>query len=152
MTHEQVHLNQTQAEALCEEWQAVLGLSQWDVFVKIVRGNGLHLPHDLQGSCEWALRRHEAIIKLMDPVDYDPEFCRPLDMEVTLVHELLHLHFAPFDHSEKGSPDDIATEQVIHHLSEALVRLKRAKAPRVAAAVELLGSELAEEIVELAVA
>jgi hypothetical protein len=41
-------------------------------------------------------------------------------MEKTLVHELLHLHFAPFA-APDGTPEDTAQEQAIDLIAKALV-------------------------------
>ncbi len=122
---QQVHLAQEEAERLCAEWKRTLRLEDWDIAVRIARGNGLDLSAGNQGCCSWTLSRREATVKLMAPVDYDKDCIFPQDMEATLVHELLHLHFAPFAAKEDGSPEDVAQEQAIHALSLALVALKR---------------------------
>jgi hypothetical protein len=122
---QEIHLTQEQAEALLSEWQEILRLQDWDVIVRIVRGNGLNLPEDIQGTCKYILKRHQAVIKLLNPVDWDPDIPWPQDMETTLVHELLHLHFGPFDKFEEDDARDVASEQAIHAISSALTRVKR---------------------------
>jgi hypothetical protein len=126
LVHREVHLTHEEAETLCREWQETLRLQHWDVKVKIARGNGLDLPDSVQGRCQWVLTKHSAFIRLLDPVDWDKDILWPQDMERTLVHELLHLHFAPFDDFPVDGPKDIASEQAIEALSLALVNLKRA--------------------------
>jgi hypothetical protein len=123
-----VHLTLEQAEALCLEWQRTLRLQDWQIKVKIARGNGLDLPEGIQGRCEWVIKRRSAFIRLLDPVDWDKTCLWPQDMEVTLVHELLHLHMAPFDEFKVGTPKDVAVEQAIVAISNALVTLKRLSA------------------------
>jgi hypothetical protein len=125
LAHTEVHLTQEQAEALCLEWQETLRLQHWDIKLKIARGNGLDLPEGLQGRCEWVLKKRSAFIRLINPMDWDKTILWPQDMERTLVHELLHLHFAPFDEFPQDSANHVAAEQAIDALSLALVNLKR---------------------------
>jgi len=125
MPLKEVHLTQDQAEGLLVEWKHRLRLQDWNIKVKVARGNGLDLPCGVQGRCEWTLPRKEAFIRLMNPMDWDPDTCWPQDMEATLVHELLHLHFAPFDTFEVNTPEDTAIEQAIRAISDSLVQAKR---------------------------
>lgn len=128
LTDRQVHLSLEEAQALCEQWQDILNLQHWRVKLKIARGNGLDLPDGTQGRCEWVIKKRSALIRLLDPIDWDKTCLWPQDMEQTLVHELLHLHFAAFDIKD-DSPEDIASEQTIEALSRALVCLKRQNQP-----------------------
>ena len=47
-----------------------------------------------------------------------------LDWEVALVHELLHLHFSPFE-ADEDSPQQVTQEQAIHSIAAALVEAER---------------------------
>lgn len=114
-------MTQEELEALCRTWQKRLRLQDWTVKVRIVRRH--ELDHaDIQGQVTWVLSRREALIKLLDPIDYLPDCVLPQDLETTLVHELVHLYFAPFD-AEDGTLEDIYQEQAIDGLSKALVEL-----------------------------
>lgn len=77
-----------------------------------------------QAECEWNLRKRMALIKVLDSADWDPSTPWPQDQEQSLVHELLHLHFAPF-RADDGTPEDVAQEQAIDAIAKALVELKR---------------------------
>lgn len=99
-----------------ELWKKILRLQDWDTKVEIVRASSLN--EGSQGQCSWVLSRKEAKISLLDPIDYNCKLW-PQDHEVTLVHELLHLHFA---HVEEASNYD---EQAIVAISQALVKLRR---------------------------
>ncbi|MEW6726892.1 MAG: hypothetical protein AB1327_08035 [Bacillota bacterium] len=114
--------NADQLAEKCAEWQRILRLQDWDVITKIVRSDDMH--SDGQGECTWVIERKEAIIKLLDPVDYSPRSPFEQDHERTLVHELLHLHFAPFT-AKDGTLEDIAQEQAIQCFAKAFVELKR---------------------------
>ncbi|MFN6572401.1 hypothetical protein [Dendronalium sp. ChiSLP03b] len=105
----------------CQEWQQRLKLQDWDISVKVV-------PHreseGAWGNVRWNLQEKFADIKLLDPNDQS-DGMRPYCMEETLVHELLHLHFALFD-ADANTPEQLAQEQAINALARALVNLKNA--------------------------
>lgn len=119
-------LSQDELESRCRYWQSLLGLLDWDVKAKIARGNGLDIPEGQQGRCNWTLGRKEAFVRVLDHIDWDPAIIFPQDMEATLVHELLHLHLAPFA-AKEDSPEDTAQEQMIKALSYSLVSLARGR-------------------------
>lgn len=108
---------------LCAEWQRELRLQDWDVVAQYRRGHAMRDP-DNQGECAWLPHKKLATIYILDPADYPPDASRPQDVELTLVHELLHLHFAPFV-AERDSAEDIAQEVAIDQIARALVALKR---------------------------
>lgn len=106
----------------CLEWQRILKLQDWDVSIKVV-------PHreaeDAWGNVHWNFQEKIADIKLLNPADQSGGM-RPYCMEETLVHELLHLHFAPFN-ANSGTPEQLAQEQAINAIAHALVKLKNAR-------------------------
>ena len=109
-----------QLEEACREWQAILRLQDWDITAEIVRGKQM-VERDDSGNVRWNDKHRIARISILDPVDHEgPEFVGELDHEETLVHELLHLHFAGLDHE-----DETTFELAINRISEALVKLKR---------------------------
>lgn len=105
------------AERYLAKWQKLLRLQDWDIHIYIKRAQDFHISES-QGEVTWNLPRKEAIIRLLDPIDYG-ERDWSQDHEVTLVHELLHLHFA--HHREPVTED----EQAIAAISKALVTLER---------------------------
>ena len=48
--------------------------------------------------------------------------------DLTIVHELLHLHFAPFQESD-DTPKGVAQEQAINCISQAIIRGYTGKVP-----------------------
>jgi hypothetical protein len=105
--------------ALLAEWQPALRLQHWLINVRYER----HLGS--QGRVSYNLRSRTAVIRIIDPLDYEhenPNF--PQDVERTLVHELLHLHFAPLQTRDK-SPEDLAEDQAVDALARSFVDLKR---------------------------
>ncbi len=116
-------MTEQELQALCSLWQKRLRLQDWTVVVRVVRRHEMALK-DVQGECEWVLPRKQAVIRLLDPVDYVPERIVPQDMETDLVHELLHLYFAPFD-ADDGTLEEMHQEQAINAIGQALVALAR---------------------------
>jgi hypothetical protein len=116
-------LTQSQLTKKCREWQKVLRLQDWDVTTEICRQRDLK-DDDYAGQVRWILPIKQALISLVDPIDQPDNCIKEYDMEDSLVHELLHLHFAPLG-TEHGTPEKIAEEQAINAISKALVKLKR---------------------------
>ena len=108
---------------LCREWQERLRLEFWSVALRIARAKEFDLPNS-QGECTWTKTTALATIKILDPIDY-PESPFKQDMEKTLIHELLHLHFCMFDITAAGSAEEGMMERTVDHISRALIALKR---------------------------
>lgn len=108
---------------LCKEWQERLRLQAWNIECGIYRGMDFY-NKGCDGENEYDLRNGDSLIRILSPLDY-PESRFPQDMEATLVHELLHLHFAPFEPEKDDGLDHRIMEHVICILSETLVALKR---------------------------
>lgn len=121
---ESVILDQPQLEESAKEWQKILGLNDWDIKPGIYRANQMETEGN-EAECDWVLRKKTAIIRVLDPIDYPENILWPQDMEESLVHELIHLHIAPFDVSKSGSLEETAMEQAVDQLSRAFIRLKR---------------------------
>ncbi len=108
-------------QRVCRDWQHRLRLNDWEV--KIVFASLEDLPAESQGACDWNLHARTAEIKVLDPKEWDSAI--PQDVENTVVHELIHLHLAPWD--TKNKAQEIQMEQAIESLSGAFVSLKRRK-------------------------
>lgn len=107
-------------------WQKVLALQDWNIDVRIVRQWDMSDQSTL-AECEWYLRRKDAIIRLLHPSDIagvKQYFINEeeADYDISLVHELLHLHFAPLD---RGKENEVPIEQAINALSRGYVKLYR---------------------------
>ena len=116
-----VIFNEDELRAKCAEWQKILRLQDWIVVPKILRARDMDLE-GCAGECSWQLQKRMAAIHVIDPVDHPPDLLEEYDMELTLVHELLHLHFAPL-HDSDG--DNLEEEQAIEAISRGLIALKR---------------------------
>ncbi len=111
-------------KVLCDEWKVILGLENWDIRVDICKQ--YDIPPDSTGTCNAVSAMRTATIKLLDPIDWN---CGPFEynMEIVLVHELLHCSFDIIKQSLKESTARIVFEQNIELLANSLVGLKRDK-------------------------
>lgn len=115
-------VNQAQAEELLAEWQRILRLQDWNIKIDIRRDREMELQSSM-AEVHWTIEKKAAIMHLLDPIDYQNDYF-PIDHEVSIVHELLHLHMAGFD-AKFDTPEGVAQEQAINAISTALVFLKR---------------------------
>ena len=102
-------------------WQDRLDLKDWDVKVELVRPNALE-PKTL-GNVHWDSDVKKATISVLSAYDYTLPMQAMLDdMEVTIVHELVHLHLSSLPRSEATSRNE---EHVVVELTRALLKLEK---------------------------
>lgn len=107
------------------KWAEILNLRHWDIKIRWARNfEGME---DANGHCRWVLQKLAAVIRIQARVDNDPDIPWEHDVERTVVHELLHLHFAPLeeDHWKQGSMKNCELEQTINLVTDALIHLDR---------------------------
>ena len=114
----------------CKRWQAKLRLQDWNVTVVLCRLNEMPKNPKCGGDSDVGCTMiyessKDAIIYLLAPIDFPGMIAEPLmndrtNYDITLVHELMHLHFQPFEEPDE-SPKGIMQEQVINVLSRAIV-------------------------------
>lgn len=103
---------------ICRKWQRRLRLQDWDIKIIFVRQ--FEMRPDVLGCCEPVIEKKVALIKIVDPIDY-PTDCRwGLDVENTIIHELLHCHFEPV--SKDGG---VFVEQAIESITSGLLSAER---------------------------
>jgi hypothetical protein len=106
-------------------WQKRLNLEDWNISVIMSRSTELK-PKTL-GNIHWDIGKKTATIRVLDPADYRLPFKEMLqDMEFTVVHELIHLNFAPvvsdFQRSDANRREE---EHAVNHMADALLKLDR---------------------------
>jgi len=108
-------------------WQKRLGLEDWNVSLEVVRATGLK-PKTL-GNIHWDTDKKTAVLRVLDPADYNLPFRKTLeDMEFTVVHELIHLDMVPvLSHFTRSDADRREEEHAVNHLAGALLRLDRGR-------------------------
>lgn len=114
---------QTKAEMLVEEWKKRLRLQDWRTKVTMIRQYDT-IP-TAAASCSPCLSLKSAAIRVVSEADHDLSVIKGYDMEQLIVHELLHLHFAPFMPDSDEGLMHAVKEQAIDLISEALVNAKR---------------------------
>jgi hypothetical protein len=95
----------------------------WDVWIRFAT-KGEH--EDAWGICFPQNTTKEATIIIQNPrwaKDMGSDFYIA-DVEVTIVHELLHMHFAPLGHGVTGIKA-VIEENIVCHLAQLLVALDR---------------------------
>lgn len=108
---------------LCAFWQNQLKLNNWRIAIGIERKTVFNNSQST-GEIDYVLPLRQAIIKILDPLDY-PNSPFEQDMEISLVHELLHLHFALFEPKSDDSLEFLIMESTIEQLANILVEMKR---------------------------
>jgi hypothetical protein len=116
-------INKEEARACCSYWQRQLRLNDWKVSVTIVRR--YDLAPGRAAECTYHLESKSATINILDASDFHPtaDF-DDRDHEVCLVHELLHLHVAPFEPSAKTLQQTMS-EVAVESIAQSLVLINR---------------------------
>ncbi len=104
-------------------WQQRLKLSDWQIAWAMAQRNDLK-PNTV-GQIHWDKPSKSASILVLDSSDYRMPFNAMLDdMEMTIIHELVHLKLTSLPHSEASRGSE---EQAVNGLSEALFALEHHK-------------------------
>ena len=103
-------------------WQKRLKLEEWTVTVITSQRDGLRVG--TLGNIHWDPEKKTAVIRVLDPSDYQmPSDAMLRDMEFTVVHELIHLEFCASTRADQTSRAD--EETAVNHIAEALLQLDR---------------------------
>jgi hypothetical protein len=96
-------------------WQKRLGLDEWNLTVRLVRQS--EIDRDTWGAAEWDPVKKSGVISVLDPRDYNLHGSElRLDMECTIVHELVHIQVSPLD-----ARDERIREDVVNGIMTALM-------------------------------
>lgn len=125
------HAFESEIQKQAAYWQDILALRDWAIGIRVCRHWEME-DHTAVAQCEVYLDRKDAIISVLHPTDLLGLTNRFLngeeaDYDISLVHELLHLHFAPFDTDD--AQHEVAYEQAINAISRGIVRLYRTPPP-----------------------
>lgn len=113
-------VTEEQAQDWLRLWQKRLRLEDWKIEVRIVRI--WELERGTLGHIDWSTPHHTALIKVLSPADYElPPDKIPADMELSIVHELVHLHLSVLPLAKSSR---MAEEQVVTMIADALVNLE----------------------------
>jgi hypothetical protein len=121
-------LLQFKTNRLFAKWIWRLRLRDWNIRWRVVRKG--ELPVDRSGACDSSAMKRTANIRILHPEDADSAWLDPYDLELTIVHELIHLHLASwallFD---EGDQANLFLEQAVHALSSTFVAADREDRP-----------------------
>ena len=111
------------AEERLGAWQQRLKLDDWKISLVMHRRSELK-PRTL-GGIRWDKSKKTAVISLLDLSEYRAPFEQILDdLELTIVHELVHLGLASLPRSEASRSSE---EHAVNRMAEALIALDRRK-------------------------
>jgi hypothetical protein len=100
-------------------WQQRMDLKDWRIRVELLRSEQLE-PKTL-GNIHWDRDLKSATIAVLSPEDYKlPHDAMLADMELTIVHELVHLELASLPRSEASRRVE---EHAVNAISSALLKL-----------------------------
>jgi hypothetical protein len=102
-------------ERQMKAWQKRLGLEEWKIALHVVRLS--EIDKRTWGNAEWDAAAKTGTINVLDPRDYNLKGSDlRLDMECTIVHELVHIQVAPLE-----APDENAREDIVNRIMTALL-------------------------------
>lgn len=103
--------------ALCKKWQKILKLEDWEICPHWADEGELENDNELANIFPVVQRKH-ACIYVLNPEAAEKLEGFPSNIESTILHELLHLHFALFLH-EENPVYMMIEEQAIHAITGA---------------------------------
>src|ERR1039458_10744077 len=108
-----------------KSWQRRLGMDDWRLTIRLVRQNDL--DKNTWGNAEWDPHGKTGTISVLDVADYNLRGAKlKLDMECTIVHELVHIQVGPFD-APNRSEEHTSELQSLRHLVCRLLLEKKKK-------------------------
>lgn len=117
MTNEEVT---TEALSHVNFWQKELRLQDWDIQIEVTSydpgGAAMVSASDFMGVAK---------VKIRNPETAPPDSFGSQDLELSVVHELLHIRF-PHVNPPQPSLEDKSFEIGIERTAQALVRIRRA--------------------------
>ncbi len=112
-----------QLESMCKTWQKRLRIQDWDIELEVLNRKQMidRTDSDVLGACHCYPTKKKANIVLLTPSDTNPN---EDDIEVILVHEMLHVVMPVQDLKIKIDDNDqtyITYERIVDQLARSLV-------------------------------
>jgi hypothetical protein len=106
---------ETRLDHQMRAWQKRLGLEDWNFTLRVVRQS--EIDRNSWGSSEWDPAARTGVVMVLDPRDYNLKGGDlRLDMECTIVHELVHIQVSPL-----SAPNEHVREEVVNKIMTALL-------------------------------
>ena len=100
-------------------WQQRLKLESWQISVVMARQSDL--PPKTMGGIRWDKGKKSAVVWVLNPSDYRLPYREMLDdMELTVVHELVHLDLASLP---RGQASRSSEEHAVNGIAQAMLGL-----------------------------
>ncbi len=100
-------------------WQERLKLEEWQISVVMVHQSDL--PPKTMGGIRWDKGKKSAVVWVLNPSDYRLPYREMLDdMELTVVHELVHLDLASLP---RGQASRSSEEHAVNGIAQAMLGL-----------------------------
>jgi hypothetical protein len=107
-------------------WQQRLNLHDWKL--SVVSSHPSDLKPETLGNIHWDKDNRSAVIHVLAISDYKMACPAALeDMELTVVHELIHLTLSPLRNATTNRDDE---EHAVNQIADALLKLERQRGPR----------------------
>ena len=120
---EQAHVAERFVNERLSIWTKRLNLEDWQISIIMTRRDDLKA--NTLGGIRWDKGKKSAVVKVQDPADYRLPFAQMLeDMELTIVHELVHLELSSLPRSEASRSTE---ERAVNGIAGALLKLDRQK-------------------------
>ena len=104
-------------------WRQRLKLESWQISATMARRSDL--PPKTLGGIRWDKNKKNAVIWVLDPSEYRLPFEEALkDLELTIVHEMVHLDLASLP---RGQASRTSEEHAVDGIAQALLELDRKK-------------------------
>ena len=106
------------------QWQHRLKLDDWKISLVVARSSSLR--RGTLGNIHWDADKQTAVIRVLDPSDYQTSFSAAVkDMEFTVVHELIHLELSSLTRDFKNRSEDSFSkeENAVNQMAGALLEL-----------------------------
>jgi hypothetical protein len=105
-----IHFNpvENRLERQMRFWQKRLGLENWKIDLRVQRQKAMG---DVWGTAEWDDEKKTAMVSVLDPRDYNLRGGElKLDLECTIVHELVHIQVSPLDARNAEVREDVVNK------------------------------------------
>ena len=100
---------ESKLEQQMKSWQKRLGLQEWSLAVRVVRQ--AEIDRNAWGAAEWNPQARTGVISVLDPRDYNLRGGElKLDMECTIVHELVHIQVSPLAARDEGQREEVVNK------------------------------------------
>lgn len=126
-----IYRTQAELDAALAKWQKILRLQDWEITAEFM--DFKHPDADNGGTLacitrsEYKQRARILVLRADDLVMGTRSLYDPIDMEESLVHELVHAGMALFEPSDTDSVQWSLCERFVDNMARTLIRLDRGK-------------------------